>query len=250
MALPLPEPERRWSLFLDFDGTLTEIVESPGAVAVDPRLPATLAEIADALGGAVALVSGRTIAELDRLLAPARLPAAGLHGIEQRFADGKVRSNVPADGVLEGIRAALAALAAGDRRLLLEDKGPAIALHWRQAPERAEECRAAVHAALGGNGGYEVLDGKMVAEVKPVGADKGRAIAAFMEHAPFAGGVPAFAGDDLTDEHGFAAVNALGGVTVKVGPGATVARHRVAGVPALLEWLHSMPAHLARGEGG
>ncbi len=248
MPLPLPAPEQRWSLFLDFDGTLTEIADTPGAVRIDPRLPATLAELAATLDGAVALVSGRPVAELDRLLAPARLPTAGLHGLQQRFADGEVRQLGPHNGALAGMRAGLARFVAEDPRLLIEDKGQAIALHYRGAPERADECREAVILASAEHREYQVLEGKMVFEIKPRSMDKGRAIEAFMQHAPFAGGTPAFVGDDTTDEDGFRIVNSLGGLTVKVGAGATAARHRIGGVPALLGWLHALPGRLAGGE--
>jgi len=245
MPLPIPRPGERWALFLDFDGTLTELVDGPGEVRVDPRLAATLGELEQAFGGAVALVSGRPLAELDRLLAPARLAAAGLHGLEQRFPDGRLVRREPPDGALEAIRTALKALAAGDPRLLLEDKGVAVALHYRRAPEREGECRALLERLLRPHPRYQLLAGKMVLEVKPRSADKGRAIEAFMAAAPFAGARPVFAGDDRTDEDGFAVVNARDGITVKVGDGASCARYRVDSVATLLGWLHALPGRLA-----
>ena len=228
-----------WALFLDFDGTLTDLAATPDAVVVTPRLRSVLAACAEALDGAVALVSGRPIAALDALLDPLRLPAAGLHGLERRLPDGTVEHAAPAHRGpgLSGLRARLEALVREDGRLLLEDKEASLALHFRRAPERERALRALVADAAPRHDGCEILHGKMVVEVKPAHANKGGAIAHYLKARPFAGRRPVFAGDDVTDEDGFDAVNRLGGISVKVGAGESRAACRVPDADALLDWL-------------
>ena len=226
-----------WALFLDFDGTLIDLAATPDTVVVPSRLRPVLAACAGAFGGAVALVSGRPIAALDALLDPLRLPAAGLHGLERRLPDGTVEHAAHRGPGLPGLRARLEALVREDGRLLLEDKESSLALHFRRAPERERAMRALVADAAPRHDGYEVLHGKMVVEVKPAHANKGDAIARYLETPPFAGRRPVFAGDDVTDEDGFDAVNRLGGISVKVGTGESRAACRVPDADALLDWL-------------
>lgn len=242
-ALPFPAPGERWSLFLDFDGTLAELAETPDGVRVDPELPATLEALRRAFGGALAVVSGRSIAQLDDFLAPARLPAAGMHGLERRSAKGVCG---PGDGFvrpLDPLRAALAPMVEDDPRLLVEDKGPSIALHYRRAPEREEECRQVMARLLEGVpdlARFRVVLGKRMVEAVPAGCDKGTAIRDFMREAPFAGRRPVFAGDDLTDEDGFEVVAELSGLGLKVGEGETRAPYRAASVDELVAWLRRL----------
>ena len=226
-----------WALFLDFDGTLIDLAATPDTVVVPSRLRPVLAACAGAFGGAVALVSGRPIAALDALLDPLRLPAAGLHGLERRLPDGTVEHAAHRGPGLPGLRTRLEALVREDGRLLLEDKESSLALHFRRAPERERAMRALVADAAPRHDGYEVLHGKMVVEVKPAHANKGDAIARYLETPPFAGRRPVFAGDDVTDEDGFDAVNRLGGISVKVGAGESRAACRVPDADALLDWL-------------
>lgn len=239
---PFPAPGESWALFLDFDGTLTEIVATPDRAAVDPAVPKTLLECQAELDGAVAIVSGRRIEEIDTLLAPARLAVAGLHGLECRDARGRVEHAEPPARQLEAVRKALIGFAQKDPRLIVEDKGAAIALHFRLAPEQEAACVRCAENALQGIDGYDALRGKMVIEVKPRKGNKGKAIERFTRQAPFAGRRPVFAGDDTTDEDGFAVVNRRGGISVKVGDGETQAAFRVGTVDALLDWLHALPA--------
>lgn len=238
IAITLPEPDRGWALFLDVDGTLIEIAETPDGVTPDARLPDILSEVARALGGAVALVSGRSIATLDRLLHPLRLPAAGLHGLERRSARGMVtRVETPHESLAAA--RALRDFAVKHEGMLVEDKGPTVALHYRMAPG-FERTALAFAEKLAEDLGDRLLvqEGKMVVELRPKGEDKGTAIEAFMEESPFAGRVPVFAGDDVTDEAGFDAVNRLRGYSVRIGPTQpTAARYRIAGVSQLLAWL-------------
>ncbi|HEY8521156.1 MAG TPA: trehalose-phosphatase [Gammaproteobacteria bacterium] len=232
-----PWPARP-ALFLDFDGTLLEIAEEPSRVQPSPRLRALLPELGPATGGAVALISGRMIAEIDRLLEPHRFPAAGIHGLERRDADGRHSTADAATAALAAAREALLPLVERHSGLLLEDKRHALALHFRRRPDLEGEVRAAV-AALETRlpPELEVMPGRMVFEIKPRAASKGRAIESFMSERPFRGRTPVFVGDDVTDESGFAVVNALGGVSVKVGDGDSAASFRLADVEAVLDWL-------------
>lgn len=239
---------------MDLDGTLVEVAPTPDEVIVQPAVIAAIGRAHCALGGAVAVVSGRSIAELDRLLAPLCLPTAGLHGLEQRRAGA--HQPATAAGVTPAARAALAAVsrdlqafANGHAGAMIEDKGLAVALHYRAAPRLEKAARAAVEAALSGHDALHCVAGKMVLEVKPAGASKGSAVAAFMAAPPFAGRVPVFIGDDRTDEDGFAAVNRMAGISVRVGPpppnlATSRARWQCAGVPELAAWLGTLSDRL------
>jgi trehalose 6-phosphate phosphatase len=221
--------EESWALFLDFDGTLVDIVERPDAVVVDPALQSVLSRLQERLGGAVAVISGRPVAFLDEKLAPLHLDTAGLHGIEHRIG-GRFSPCDPDDH--PRLRVAVGELRhriAGRDGLLIEDKGCSVALHWRMVPNEAEFARETALALAEGLGdGYKIQFGKAVAEILPSASGKGRIITAFMEEAPYRGRRPVFIGDDLTDEHGFEAVNALGGVSIRIGEGDTVAARRLA----------------------
>ena len=235
-----------WALFLDVDGTLLSIAATPDAVMVSTRLRQAVRRIVPALGGAVALISGRPVAALDHLFAPLLLPTAGVHGLERRDAAGAMHR---IDGVagLNPVRAALAAFAAAHPGVLLEDKGSAVALHYRQAPEAAAAARRLVAELIDGRAGdVRVLEGKMLLEIASPLADKGTAIAAFMGEAPFAGRRPVFIGDDVTDEDGFVMVNGLGGYSVRVGALAepSAATYHLADVAAVVDWLEALPGML------
>jgi trehalose 6-phosphate phosphatase len=225
-------------LFLDLDGTLLDFAGRPQDAAPSARLRALLPQLAPAVGDAIAIVSGRAVGELDRLLAPHRFAAAGIHGLERRASSGDAVEVSGNPSALDSARDVLARLAERHDGLLLEDKGVAVALHFRRRPELGHEVEDAVRtieAALPPS--LEILRGKMVVEIKLGGADKGRAIHAFMQNAPFLGRTPVFLGDDVTDEAGFESVNALAGVSVKVGPGTSIAQWRLDDVDAVLAWL-------------
>lgn len=207
-----------WCLFLDVDGTLLDIAPTPDAVVVDPSLAGLLQRVRDALDGALALVSGRSLEQLDALFAPNAWPAAGLHGLERRDADGRIHHAGPADPALDAARQSLSDVVARAPGALLEDKGRSLALHYRAAPALEHVLRReirAIAARLGSD--FHVLEGRRVLELKPVAATKARAIEAFLSEAPFAGRRPMFIGDDVTDLDGFAAVEAAGGVSIAVG---------------------------------
>ncbi len=223
------------ALFLDFDGTLVDFALQPESVVVPPGLVGTLQALSDYLDGAVALISGRPIEQIDRYLHPLRLPVAGVHGAERRSGDGDV--TLLAIHPLQIVERAAAALAARHPRLQVELKRGSLALHYRQAPELEALCLHTMEEAVAASSGLTLLRGKMVVEAKPHCVTKGNAIEAFLLELPFAGRTPVFVGDDLTDEAGFAAVQRLHGLAVKVGEGATVARHRLASPAALREQL-------------
>jgi trehalose 6-phosphate phosphatase len=219
------------ALFLDFDGTLVDIAPEPGAVVVPSGLVPTLASLQQYLQGAMAVVSGRPIREIDQFLAPLHLPVAGVHGAERRSAAGGV-NHVPPHP-LEAVERAAQSLAERDSRLLIEHKTTSLAVHYRQAPELESLCVETMQAAVAPIRGLALLRGKMVVEAKPCGASKGTAIEAFLREPPFAGRTPVFVGDDVTDEVGFTTVQRMGGLGVKVGEGDTVAWQRLADPGAL-----------------
>lgn len=223
------------ALFLDFDGTLVGIAETPEAIEVPQGLVALLTDLHDWLGGALAVVSGRQIDVLDRFLAPLRLPAAGEHGVQRRDATGNMREQTPPD--LQAVLDVANHLAGNYPDLLVERKHAAVALHYRRAPQLEHLCRNALLGVIAKEPRLELMHGKAVFEVKPAGINKGIAIDEFMNEPPFAGRVPVFAGDDTTDESGFAIVQPRGGVAIKVGSGPSLAQHRLESPLAVFEWL-------------
>ena len=235
--LTLPPTEWHCAFFFDFDGTLAGIAAHPEAVRVDAAVPAALQALSRLSHGAVAVVSGRPIAEIDQHLSPATLPAAGVHGVEHRDASGRI-TRMP----LPDLRAAAALLrtwCADHPGARLEDKPGALALHYRGADALEAACLAVMERARGTipKVPIVVLRGKKVVELKPAAADKGGAVRAFMAESPFAGRRPWFFGDDVTDEDAFDTVQSLGGVAVKIGPGETVAAHRLPDPEGLRDWL-------------
>jgi trehalose 6-phosphate phosphatase len=228
------------ALFLDFDGTMVDIAPQPQDVEVPQPLIPLLMELLTYLGGAVAVISGRPIDQLDAFLHPLRLPVAGVHGAERRSADATLHllATPPLDHVEQAARS-MVALYPG---LLLEIKRGSVALHYRQRPELEELCEKVMRKAVHETPGLTLLRGKMVVEAKPGGATKGRAIEAFLREPPFAGRTPVFIGDDVTDEVGFSTVQRLGGIGIKVGEGATVAWRRLPDPTALR---HELEAALA-----
>lgn len=228
----------RTALFLDLDGTLAPIMPRPDDVGPDPRRAALLSRVSDRLEGRLAVVSGRALDDLDRILG-ARVPAvAAVHGLVRRGAHG-VAAAQPHPG-LGHARDVLRDLGRCDRGLLFEDKGLSVALHYRNAPAAAE---AVVEAAerLAQSTQLVLQLGDMVAELRTPGQDKGKSVSAFLREAPFIGATPVFIGDDLTDEDGFSAAARLGGFGVLVGPQRpTAAAHRLDDYKAVLAWLEGL----------
>ena len=234
-APPAPRPD--WAWFLDVDGTLVELARTPTEVEVPAPLRVLLNAMHVATQGALALVSGRSIADVDRLLDLPHVSLAGQHGLERRRSGTICRDVAAGPPGLASARLQLRALAARHPKLLLEDKGLSLALHYRAAPALASYVHRSVRALADQHGDVVIQTGKRVIEVKAHDANKGRAIAAFMAEAPFCGRTPVFIGDDATDEHGFAAVNALHGHSIKVGRGRSCARWRLPDARAVRTWL-------------
>jgi len=231
MRSQAPAASHDFSLFLDVDGTLVELQETPAEVVVGEPLKTLLTEVSRRLQGAVALVSGRSIETLDALFEPLVFPAAGLHGVERRSASGERRGASYPDPSLSDARLALTAFVESHPGTLLEDKGRALALHFRLAPQFETRARQAVAALVRPLApAYHVQEGKMVLEIKPHGFTKATAIEEFLGEAPFVGRTPVVVGDDLTDQAGFRLIEALGGISIAVG-------HRLQG-----QWRFDNPA--------
>ncbi|UDQ91846.1 trehalose-phosphatase [Xanthobacter autotrophicus] len=203
------------AFFLDVDGTLIDIAARPEAVVVPPGLPDALATLADRAQGALALVSGRSLASLDELFGAGRFAAAGVHGADIRLAPGL--SSQRAARLDEDLRRELRATASEFSGVLAEDKECAVAIHYRTHPEIAPILNRAITEVVGQRPGVEIMPGHCVFEVRRKGIDKGAAVDRFMAAPPFAGRRPVFIGDDVTDEAGFRAVNQAGGIAVAVG---------------------------------
>src|SRR6218665_213114 len=230
---PLPPLTNSHALFLDFDGTLAELAPRPDAVTLPPHL-----------GGALAIVPGRPEADIDHFLAPLRLPLASEHGAQYRLAH-RCQPAIAPPGLASVVRAARE-LAVQHDGLLLEHKNAGLVLHYRQAPDLERLCHDTLARAIQAPQDLELQPGKCMLEVKPRGVHKGRAITDFMAWPPFAARMPVFAGDDLADEAGFAAVQALGGWGIKMGAGTSIAQHRCMTTAALRGWLSAARSHWER----
>ncbi len=210
-ALPALEAA---ALFFDVDGTLLEIKPEPDAVFCDDDLRALLARLLMRCQGAVALVSGRRLDDVDRIFSPLKLTTVGLHGAEMRDVGGAERRADPRN--MDHARQAVRGFVAAHDGLMLEDKGATLAVHYRRRPELGAMTLAFL-LRFGPGDDLAVQEGKFVVELKPARYDKGAAIAALMGSPPFKDRRPVFFGDDLTDETGFAVVNGLGGLSVRIG---------------------------------
>lgn len=232
------------ALFLDLDGTVLDLAPTPGAVSIGPDVVAAIGVLIQRLDGALAIVTGRSLQDVDRILSPLRLPTAALHGAElRRCGGGRVADS--GDAPPDRLTAAIGAFVDARPGLALENKGASVAIHFRAAPEREDE----VHARIGDlvaqlAPAHELQPGKMVVEVRPRGCDKGTALKRLMAEKPFAGRTPLVLGDDLTDEFAFAAANALGGASVLVGEvkRSSVATYRLDSPDAVRAWLVALAA--------
>ena len=239
----LPSPpvamERPLALFLDLDGVLAPMAPSPDAVVADPRRTAVLTQLDRALDGRLAIVSGRTLHEIDRIADRATPSAAGVHGLERRRRDGAIDRPAPSPGVARALEA-FRRFAADRPGVIVEDKTISTGLHYRQSPDSADEALILARD-LADATGLTLQPGHMVLELRTPGSDKGGAVSAFMAEPPFAGALPVMVGDDLTDEAGFRAAEAHGGFGVLVGPyRSTAARYGLRDVPEVMNWLEAL----------
>jgi len=238
---PSPKPLRldATALFLDLDGTLAPIAARPQDVAPDPRRTSLLERLARRLDGRLAVISGRTLADVDRILEGCVASVAAVHGLVRRGPDGVLHETAP-NPQLPAAIAGFRTFAARDPGLFVEEKaGLSVALHFRQAAACGQAARTCARD-LAQRTGLTLQEGDMVEELRTPGANKGDSVRAFMSAPPFAGAAPVFVGDDATDEVGFKAAQALGGAGVRIGASrATAAQYSLAGVEAALEWLEA-----------
>jgi trehalose 6-phosphate phosphatase len=218
-APPISIDPRGTAILLDIDGTLLDIAPTPLDVRVSDALRETLASLFARFGGAIAFVSGRPVAEMDRIFHPLRLPAVGGHGAEIRFAPGSGIRRSKIASLDDGLRAAFARIGRIGEGIIVEDKGYSLAIHYRLAPDLGGEIMKAVTAVCENErcNSLEILPGKLVIEIKPGGYDKGTGLREMMSVPPFTGRTPIFVGDDITDSAAFAALPDFGGTGFSVG---------------------------------
>ena len=205
-----------WALFLDIDGTLLDIALRPGAVTVPPGLPATLQTVGRRLGGALAIISGRSLADIDRLLAPLKPACAAEHGAIVRLGDGTLFEPDQSRSVPDAWRERIRAAAKNWPDVLVQDKVFSLSVHYRLAPEREGEIRSMLQTVVADSPDFEILPARKAFELRHRALHKGEGLCALMRHAPFKGRVPVFVGDDVTDEDGFRAARAMGGLGLHV----------------------------------
>jgi trehalose 6-phosphate phosphatase len=237
---PLPHSaDRHWAWFLDVDGTLLEIEADPELVTADARLLGLLDRLSRNFGGAVALISGRSLAQLDRIFGEQQLAAAASHGLEQRWPDGTVLHRARA--APQDSARLVKQFAERHAGLVVEQKPFSIGVHYRARPElegAVLDAMEKINEEL--DNGTRLLRGKMVVELLPSMADKGGAIRSFMQARPFEGRLPVFIGDDVTDESGFAVINEIGGMSIRVGDAThSSAKWQLRNVAALRAWLQA-----------
>jgi len=226
------------AVFLDVDGTLLDLAETPDAVVVPPHLRALLHRLSDQLQGALAIISGRSLTDIDRLIGPG-IAAAAEHGAILRDADGCIIEDMEDSAELRSLLAPLRAAVAAHPRTLLEAKRFGLVLHWRAAPSAAPALIHCAEALTAPHPMLELQPAHEALEIRVRGPSKAGALDRFMRDAPFAGRVPVFVGDDTTDEPAIARASARGGQGLHVG-------RDFAGSPAaVLDWLEDA---LARGD--
>lgn len=240
IGLPAPKPLRldKAALFLDLDGTLAPIAARPQDVRPDPRRTSLLERLVGATGGRLAVISGRTLPDIDRILEGRVTPVAAVHGLVVRDPQGRLTAS-PRHPGLDSAILDLRTFAKRDAGMIVEEKGLSVALHFRLAGRQAEAARVCARAIAEGTG-LALQEGDMVEELRTPGPSKGDSVRTFMSLPPFIGAMPIFLGDDATDEDGFEAAGALGGMGVAVGSHRAInARYRLPGVEAALAWLEA-----------
>jgi len=228
-------------IFLDFDGTLVEIEDHPDDVRVDASTLRFVEKLSGKVGGALALISGRDIDVVDRLLHPLVLPVAGVHGLQRRDAAGRLHTPVIDQRVVEAIANDIESTFSEEPGVVIEKKTGAVALHYRLRPDFETRCVALAEKIVSDRFELHLIKGKMICEIRIDGNDKAAVIEAFLAERPFRGRKPIFAGDDISDESGFSAVNACGGVSIKIGGGPSSAKFRAESVAELHNWFEGLP---------
>jgi trehalose 6-phosphate phosphatase len=238
--LPAIDDLEQYCIFLDFDGTLVEIEDRPDDVRIDAPTLQLIERLRDRVGRALALVSGRDIHVIDRLLYPLVLPVAGVHGLQRRDASGRLHTPIIDQSVVEAIAAQVEAEFHSEPGVVIEKKTGAVAIHFRLRPDFEKKCCALARKIIRERPDLRMIKGKMVCEIRLQGNDKGAVIATFLEERPFKGRKPIFIGDDATDEPGFVAVNARDGLSIKIGDDPTAAKYRAANILEMHNWLDEL----------
>ncbi len=242
---PPPLDPARNALFLDFDGSLVDFAPTPDRIVVRPETIALLEEVRRRLGGALAIVTGRRIADIDHHLAPIRLPVSGVHGLEFRAESGDATAGTISDEV-EVARRRLAVDIGPSDPIFVEDKGGALVLHFRANPDQRARAETVARQVTAGLETLRVVGGHSIFEIRQQDVTKADAVRRFMRLAPFSGRLPVFVGDDFTDEDGMRAATAEGGFGVRIGPGKSAAEFRLPDTLAVHAWL-SLAAGATRG---
>ena len=232
--------EKKSGLFLDVDGTLLDFKNRPSQVTSSKRVNGLLQDLSIALDGALALVSGRSIIDLDRIFTPLKLPLIGVHGLEQRCYFGNIIMRGDSKK-LSNIKNKMSAFAKVHNGTLVEDKGVSIALHYRRCPKARNGALSLVRELLSENAGFHFVSGKMVYEISTSKLDKGEGISKLLQTYPFSQRVPIFIGDDQTDEAGFDFVNSVGGLSIVVGKSSkSMAKYHLSNVGEVVSWLEEL----------
>ena len=240
MQTPALDFNQPIALFLDVDGTLLEFCNNPDDVYPGVELNLILKSLSSLLKGALALVTGRRVLEIDRIFHPLQLPIGGQHGLEHRDAEGNFKL-VKSLEFPENIRSQIQCFGEIYPECAIEDKSLTMAIHYRRAPKLEEKVLKFVNKLIEGEKHFHAISGNMVIEIKPLGVDKGQSIALFMENEPFVDKLPIFIGDDVTDEDGFRYINANNGISIKVGTRtSSLARYNLNNVNAVHDWLGSL----------
>jgi trehalose 6-phosphate phosphatase len=227
----------RYALFLDIDGTLSDIAPSPEVAFVDFATVEVIHRLYDELGGALAVISGRQLSDIDWLIGRSAQNAAGSHGAELRKAGQRLNGSAAPVIDIDAMATLILERFSNAPGLRIERKPFSVALHYRANPALAGAVEDFVDQLVVGYADVTKLKGKMIVEIVPAEVNKGRAVTTFMSYEPFLGRIPIFAGDDATDEHGFEAVNALQGISIKIGHGPTCARYRFNDAAQFRQWL-------------
>lgn len=235
-----------YALFLDVDGTLADIAARPALAEVAPETLASLAILSSRMNGAVAIISGRKLDEVDALMGSQKFAAAGIHGAELRGADGTVTVDHALAPTVGELEAALRGGIGSADGIIVERKPVSVAVHYRENPALHDEIHELAVQLVRSRPQFKLMTGKMIVEILPARVDKGAAIWALMQSAPFAGRTPVFAGDDVTDEDGFSVVRGMSGISIKIGDGPSKAEWGFPTAACFREWLR----HLSLGTTG